>query len=225
MQHPSNFLSRGEPLTPDTWFQLIRNCNTVASSPDEDQITFHFNAQSIADNHDMVIVANRSNGSFNCMERPHCACQEHPLDCQCVNATCHSCKLGFVAFYHTCDSAFCINDECPLCKHQRESCLFEDLRSTVQQEAQRIQDETQGSSLAMAHVAAVAEVLAPGVGDAPIFPATVRILNELLPQDQDDAPGPDSAGRRLWHCQDGSTVLQDPNSPGWLTWEEQPPAA
>ena len=61
----------------------------------------------------------------------------------------------------------------------------------------------------MAHVAALAQIMAPGVGDAPIFPATIRILDSLLGGSHDpNTPQRDLHNVR-WECPDGSIICHD----------------
>ena len=135
MDHPSNFLSPGQNLTPDTWRQLNENSSSQTSDPDTQEITFRFSAQAVNDSYDMVVTANVQDNTFRCEPRPHRACQRDPLECQCVETRCSVCENPLVAVITVCSSLFCVTDSCPLCRHQGEECMYEMVRTAVAEEA------------------------------------------------------------------------------------------
>ena len=215
MEHPANFLTTGFKLTPESWRKLSQNCAREEPGPGPGETTFTFSAGSINDVQDVVITADRQGNTFRCRPKPHCACSQQPLECQCLQLQCHVCGANLTGTSGACGSILCVDDNCPLCQHQREDCLHEQLRAAVAREAET-ESRRSALSQAGAYVAAVAEVLAPGVGDAPIFPATVRILDTLIGAHQgkeNNRTGPDALS---WTCQDGSVVLQDPRFTAWL---------
>ena len=220
MKHPASFLEPGQKITPQVWKDLMENHTTITLGQAEGEVIFTFSAESIMDSQDMVITANPGTGNVSCHPKPHCACKNEPLSCQCKLDSCYVCGANLVATSSTCDSQFCVDDQCPLCNHQREDCLYQQVLDHIKQEADRAREDDPSLSIALAHVAGVSEVLAPGVGDAPIFPATVRVLDHLLGGSHD----PDDQGKNIakasWTCTDGSTAFADPNHPGWLTWKK-----
>ena len=135
MNHPSNFLSPGQNLTPDTWRQLNENSSSQTSDPDTQEVTFRFNAQDINDSYDMVVTANPEDNTFHCQARPHCDCQRDPLECQCVETRCSVCEKPLVAATTVCNSLFCVTDSYTLWSHQKEECLYEMVRTAVAEEA------------------------------------------------------------------------------------------
>lgn len=225
MQHPNDFLTRNSPLNPDQWRLLILNATTIAfpagPHPDkpcfqDDEIIFTFEAHSILDNHDMSIAANKFDGTFHCLQRPHCACLQDNMDCQCHETQCFTCGLPLVAVTSVCYSEFCVNDDCPLCSHQRETCHYEQIKENIRLSAAETTLDQPNLSDAMAYVGAVGEILAPGVGDAPIFPATVRILDSLLGGNHSTHDLAESMKHASWTCPDGSTISQGNGFQGWL---------
>ena len=220
MKHPSSFLNPRQKINPQIWQDLMENHTTMAQGPEEGEVTFTFSAQSIMDSQDMVITANPETGDITCLPRAHCACINEPLSCQCNPTSCHVCGTLLVATSSTCDSEFCVDDQCPLCSHQREDCLYQQVLEEVKKEASKARENDPSLSIALAHVAGVSQVLAPGVGDAPIFPATVRVLDHLLEGSHDPNDRMGNMTGAHWKCPDGSEVLSDPNHPGWLTWKK-----
>ena len=213
MEHPSNFLATGFKLTPESWRKLAEHCDAEAPGPGPCETTFTFSAGSIKDHSDVIITADQRDNTFRCRPKPHCACAQDALECQCTQLRCHVCGSPLTGIAPTCEFELCAGDACPLCSHQREECLHEELKEDIGQmagqETSRYPDEPQ----AAAYVGAVAEFMAPGVGDAPLFPATIRALDSLLAR----TPGEELS----WDCPDGSRVLRDPGSPAWLTWREK----
>ena len=222
MAHPTTFLATGQRLEPHLWEMLRNECSTQQEGPETDEITFTFSARENQDQYDRTIVANRRSNTFRCEPQPHCACPRDPLECECCETECAVCSAEFTAHTPVCEMEFCVGDDCPLCQHQRETCMYQDVLEAVQDGAAR-RIRQSGDSIAAAHVNAVAGVFAPGVGDAPLFPAVTRVLNELLGGDQGgpgDQGNQQPMGEIAWNCPDGSRVMHDPNSPGWLTWDE-----
>ena len=220
MTHPAEFLTEGRGLTPDQWGGLRQECSESWEGPGEDETTFLFLADYILDSYDRTIVANEADDTFRCLPQPHCVCRRGALECQCRESRCNECGGEFVAMTSVCDATFCVNDHCPLCEHQRETCLYRSVLDSVREQAERNRRQFR-DCVAASHVGAVGDALAPGVGDAPLFPATVRLLDELLGAGQGIQ---DPAGTRVegleWDCRDGSRVRHDPNNPGWLTWDD-----
>ena len=207
MDHPARFLTGGFPLGEDEWRKLRENCSSSDHGPGGEETTFRFNARSINDNYDRIIIANHLDNTFRCLPQPHCICTRGPLDCECTETTCHICNQPFVALSSACESEFCIQEDCPLCRHQREECMAEQIREDIMAERDTALMDWPQEHQAHAYVHAIAKVLAPGVGEAPIFPATVRILDELLGERRDGA----------WTCPDGSRIQE--SIPGWLGYE------
>ena len=220
MKHPQHFLSPGRELTPGQWEELRNESSSSRDGPEPDETTFIFEARSILDNYDRTIVANRSTNRFRCLRVDHCCCLRNPLECECNEAACGKCGEKLTAMTSACSSEFCVNDECPLCEHQRENCMYQEILESIRQVAARnVLDLNE--SIALAHVSAIGGVLAPGIGESPLFPATMRVLDELLGGDHDPVLDAMTGGQGLeWTCTDGSRVKRDPSSPAWLTWDD-----
>ena len=220
MTHPRTFLTEGRPLQPGQWEKLGSQCSASRQGPGPDEITFTFHASDIRDHPGRTIVANRLNGSFRCLPQPQCICLQEPLDCECNETTCSGCGQKLTAQTNVCDLEFCVNEQCPLCEHQRETCMYQEVRESVREDAARSIRQRR-ENIAAAHVGAVGSVLAPGVGEAPLFPVTMRVLDELLGGHHDVEEFRRTQGAVLeWSCPDGSRVKHNPHSPGWLTWDD-----
>lgn len=216
-----NSYSHEGSLNEELWEKLEANCISRAEGPEEDQTTFIFSQWAPNDHHDLVIIADRANSTWEIIPKPHCHCSRGIMECECTEAACRQCGERFACLTPACDSEFCTDSSCRLCSHEREECSYAELLEDVRNEAQA--EMNRGCSIASAHVGAVASVLAPGVGDAPIFRATVRILDELLGGGNDWAEAQRTWGRSLvWRCRDGSIIRNDPHWPGWLEYEEVP---
>ena len=207
MQHPTNFLTEGKTLTPLEWDRLRENCSSFAPGPGPHDVSFHFQAPSICDRYDRTIVANTLENSFRCIPQTHCVCSRGAVDCQCNETACTICGEEFVAISNACDDALCVSEECGLCTHQREECS--EWAGRIREELVAVRDSSSRQHplecIAHAYIQAISEVLAPGVGDAPLFPVTQRFLDREL-------------GERLegaWHCSDGSRIFES-SFPGWL---------
>ena len=159
------------------------------------------------DRYDRIIIVNTISNTFRCLPQPHCRCRRDPLECECWETTCHLCGQEFAGVSAACDSLLCVNDDCPLCRHQREECMAEQIREDIVAERNTALADWPRDCQAHAYVHAIATVLAPGVGEAPIFPVTARILDELLGERRDGA----------WTCPDGSRIYE--SIPGWLEYE------
>ena len=220
MKHPTEFLTAGWLLTPDTWRELQQNATSATPGPGEGETTFLFSREAICDSQDRIIITDAGTNSFRCLPRECCACSNDPLDCECHETRCHRCGEEFAAMNSSCDSILCVNDKCPLCRHYREECAYQELRDDVCFQAIMVIAQQQGASAAEACVSAVAKVIAPGVGEAPVFPATIRMLDEIMRTKHDIGKVIQNKGRGLeWTCPDGSLILHDSNNLGWLTWK------
>ena len=223
MEHPQDYLTEGRPLQAHQWERLRQECSERREGPGEGETTFMFRAADLNDRYDRTIVADRSRNTFRCLPQPHCVCRRGALECQCQETSCTTCGQDLTAMTAVCDFEFCVNDHCPLCEHQRESCLYREVRDTIREGAERDRRQLR-ACIALAHVGAVGRALAPGVGDSPLFPCTIRILDELLDGDHDLQEAIRTRGAGLeWPCTDGSVVRHNPNNPGWLTWSEPHP--
>ena len=207
MNHPARFLTHGFPLTPIQWEELKANSTSHAPGPGPHSTTFHFPAASINDSYDRTIIADAVTNTFQCLPQPHCACHEAPLDCECTHTTCHLCGAPFIALASSCQHILCVQDDCPLCQHQRETCAADQIKRDIVEEHRQDTSQDPSGTQAQHYVAAIANVLAPGVGDAPLFPVTTRILNELVGEQHNNA----------WTCPDGSRIIEHPR--GWLEYE------
>ena len=171
MTHPARFLTSTIPLSAKQWQQLRDNCTSQTPGPGPDKTTFHFEAVSINDVYDRTIVADVDTNTFTCLPQPHCACQMPPLDCECIETTCHLCKHPFVANTNACTDLLCVQETCPLCQHQREVCAADQIRQDIVEEYGKNCRDHPGGHQAQAYVSAISTVLAPGVGDAPSSPS------------------------------------------------------
>ena len=111
----------------------------------------------------------------------------------------------------TCEDQLCVNPTCPACEHYRETCAAEEIKEALIRDRDKAIQESPDLPISLAYMAAISTNLAPGVGEAPLFPITVRILNQLLasPDANEDT--------RQWACPDGSVVKEDSLYQGWLT--------
>ena len=209
MKHPIHILTSGMRVRPGQFRELEANCTSRTPGPGEGRITFLFEAGYVMDTDDRTIIVDTRDGTFRCLPRPVCVCQglRHPLDCECIQETCPICGESLVAMELSCSDQSCVHDKCPLCDHYREDCGRNRVRLGILLERDKVLRALPGEPHALAYTAAVAAVLAPGVGDAPILPATERILDELLER---TVPW-----LREWTCRDGS-VVRESNFRGWL---------
>ena len=213
MKHPIHILTTGSPATPHQVRELDRNCSSQGEGPGPEEVTYTFAAQAVNDHDDRTIVLNRTTRDFRVLPRPGCACAHvrDPLHCECIQEICPICQEPLAAMTVGCTDQGCVNDDCPLCHHYRETCGYAEILQAIAQEAAEALRNSPNDPQSQAYVSAIAQVLAPGVGDAPIFPVTTRVLNELLNHGE---PNPTGA----WTCPDGSTVQEDPNIRGWLEY-------
>ena len=207
MKHPMHIINPGAPVTGEQQRELRENCSDSSPGPEDDETTFRFRAESINDTYDRIIIVNNLTRAFLCLPQPHCSCRRNPLECECQETICPICRQPFVGVSIACDSEFCVQDDCPLCQHQRENCMAEQVREDIMAERDSALTDSPQEPQAHAYVLAIAKILAPGVGEAPIFPVTVRILDELLGERRDGA----------WTCPDGSRIQE--SIPGWLEYE------
>ena len=167
-----------------------------------------------------MIIADRDENTWQAIPKPHCHCSRGALECECSESACSRCEERFACITSVCDSEFCTDSECRLCSHEREVCRYQECLEAIWKDA--LENIQQGQSIADAHVSAVSSILAPGVGDAPIFPCTVRILDELLGGSHDWEETQRTWGKSLrWTCQDGSVIMDNPRWSGWLDCEEK----
>ena len=220
MTHPMHFLREGGRLTGEQWEQLRRECSQSNMGPGPSETTFTFRARAINDTHDRVIVADRNTREFRCEPKPHCICERGALECDCQEGvTCRRCGEKFVSTSLACDQELCVNDDCPLCKHEREDCGYQEILAGIREEA--LEKIRQGRHIAQAHVGAVGSWLAPHVGDSPLFTCTIRILDELLGASHDIEYAKQWGTQDIsWTCDDGSMILNNPHWPGWLIFQE-----
>ena len=213
MNHPAGFLTHGKTLTPQEWDLLRENCSSFAPGPGPHGVTFHFFAHTINDLYDRTIVANTLDNSFRCLPQAHCCCQRGALNCECLETRCNPCGQETVAAGTACEDQFCVMEGCGLCNHQREECtewvgrIREGLASGRDQASREYPEECTAHS----YIHAISEVLAPGVGDAPLFPVIRRFLDSELGERMDGA----------WHCGYGSRIFES-SFRGWLEYEERP---
>ncbi len=215
---PQNFLN-GNSLTPDQWESLSRNCSSQASGPLPGQTTFIFSQWAPDDHHDLTLIADGAANTWTAIPKPHCSCHRGALECECWMSVCNRCGARMTGVSAACESELCVQDDCPICNHEREECGYQRILEGIQDETRK--QVRLGESIAQAHVRAVSGWLAPGTGDAPLFNCTIRILDELInaSHDPDEAIRNQRRGLR-WECRDGSAVLHDPGNQGWLTFAE-----
>ena len=210
MKHPEGFLTHGKTLSQLKWNQLRENCSSIQQGPSPHNVTFHFQASDINDIYDRTIIANTTDNTFRCLPLPHCCCHKPPLNCECMETLCTLCGKETTSTSTSCEDEFCITEGCGLCSHQREECsqsapqVQQDLQTRREQASREYPQEC----IAHAYILAIREVLAPGVGETPLFPATKRFLDRELGQMKDDA----------WQCSDGSRITKS-DMEGWLQYE------
>lgn len=206
-------------LNDEQWKKLEANCSSRAPGPEDGQTTFIFSQWARTDHDDLVIIADRRDMTWKATPKPHCRCCRGALECECTEGISHRCGERFACVTSVCESEICPDSDCRLCTHEREECGYRERLEAIRQEA--LEAARKGDSIAAAHVGAVASVLAPGVGDAPVFPCTVRILDHLLGSSHDWAEAERTWGRSLlWRCSDGSAIRDNDRWPGWLEYEE-----
>ena len=207
MKHPMHIITPGTPVTGEQQQELRENCSDSSPGPEDGETTFRFRAADIRDQYDRIIIVNNLTRAFRCIPQLHCSCHRDPLECECQETTCHLCGQEFIGVSAACDSILCVQDDCPLCQHQREECMAERIREDIVAERDSALADWPQECQAHAYVHAISSVLAPGIGDSPLFPITARTLDALLGERRDGA----------WTCPDGSRIHE--SIPGWLEYE------
>ena len=123
MAHPGTFLTPGKRLETKDWENLAARASDSHEGPETDEISFIFAAREGNERYDRIIQASRTNNTFRCLPQPHCICPRDPLECECNETECSKCGAELTAMTSVCDMEYCVNDECPLCEHQRETCM------------------------------------------------------------------------------------------------------
>ena len=210
MNHPIHILPAEGSLRVGHMEELAANCSSSKPDPtDPNRTVFTFLARDVNDSRDRTVVADPAAGRYTADRAEGCVCEglRTPLECQCQTSQCGNCSSVFVAIESTCEYAYCLYDECPLCTHQRESCNADALELGIREGWESLRVNQPSETDADILYGAVAEVLGAGSGDAPNFPVVRRILGRIAGVGEDES---------AWTLPDGSVLRLDSRNPAWL---------
>ena len=214
MKHPIQILNDSRPLTDHQWTQLAQNCSRQYDDDAAGYTIFYFAAGAINDSYDRLVVANQLDHTHVYLRQPHCVCEgiRTAIDCDCTKTNCYHCKQEFIAMQNSCDSESCVNDDCPLCCHWRDDCGTQHIKDAIIAEYNEAISDDPDLGQAHAYHRAISRVLAPGVGEAPVFPVTVRLLNELV------NPAHPNLDPQEWSLPDGTFITRPRKNRAWLEY-------
>ena len=209
---PHEYLDRSGSLSPEELRKLQDWVEETRYDAGTGETVYELGARPIWGGYQLTVTVNAAQNAYQVKRREHCQCQEgrHALDCECIPVDCVKCHLRLTGLTNICDSELCLYDQCPACRHYRETCFSEEIIAAVLKQADI--EQSHSSSEAMAMVFAVAENLGAHTGEAPVFPITERAidLSERL------ASRTGEGRNTVWTFQDQSTLTPDRTRGIWL---------
>ena len=192
--HVSSLIYEEPTLNSAQIDSLRANCtNWIA---DATVSRFVFTAQDFNDWQDRTVTV-YADGSWT-MTRPDCCVcegQRGPAQCHCHPCQCSVCGRELTGVDPSCEFEYCLQDDCPLCSHEREFCAYETIRDGIADTATELLSQRQdhpGYCTADAYVEAVAQWQGASSGEAPLFPVIGTMLDEII--------------NREWRLPDGSEI-------------------
>ena len=211
-EHPIHILPWDGTLGPEHMQKLAESATSRTDHPSAPgAVIFTFSASEINDVRDRTIIADPGSARYSADRAPGCVCRKakEAIRCDCQKTERHGCSRTLMAIENACAFALCLYDECELCAHQREDCMFEDIRqATIDEFAAQLRERPE-EGMAAAY-SAIAETIGADSGDAPDFPAARRILVAMTDTHAD--------GQR-WPFSDGTALRPHGSSGAWLEIE------
>ena len=212
-ERPIHILPWDGTLGPEHMQKLAESATSRTDHPSAPgAVIFTFSASEINDVRDSTIIADPGSARYSADRAPGCVCRKakEAIRCDCQKAERHACGQTFMAIENACAFALCLYDECELCAHQREDCMFKDIRQATAEEFAAQLRERPEDGIAAAAYSAIAETIGADSGDAPDFSAAPRILAAMTGE---------SAGADRWPFSDGTDLRPYGSSGAWLEIE------